>query len=249
MYTRIKTESEIENMRAGGKILAQVLERLKTHVKPGVTTQSLNDIATKEIKKLGGEAAFLGYQGFPSVICISVNDAVVHGIPDETKLRDGDIVSMDLGIRYKGMIVDGARTIVCGASNAQKDNLLKYTQSSLEAGLTVIKHGCKTGDIGNAVQTVLLKGNYGIVRDLVGHGVGHAIHEDPNVPNFGRANTGDRLVAGMTIAVEPMATIGKEAVYTDVDGWTVRTQDGSLSAHFEDTILITQDGFEVLTAL
>lgn len=250
MYTRVKTDQEIENMRIGGKMLATVLERLRPEVVPGISAKDLADLARKELKKLGGEPAFFGYQGFPDVICISVNDEVVHGIPKKsTVLKDGDIVSLDFGVRYKGMIVDAAISVVCGESTEEKDTLLKLTEDSLHAGLAVIKNGCKVGDIGFAVQKVLDKKNYGIVRDLVGHGVGHAVHEDPNIPNTGRKGSGDTLVAGMTIAVEPMATLGKEGVYTDVDGWTIKTKDGSLAAHFEHTVLITDNGFEILTAV
>lgn len=248
MFTRVKTDVEIEAMRSGGKILAAVLQHLAPKVEPGISTKELSNLAAKELKSLGGQPAFLGYQGFPEVICISINDEVVHGIPkDTTILQSGDVVSLDLGVLYKGMIVDGAVTVVCGTSDQKRDNLLEYTRSSLDEGLAAIKDGCHVGDIGYAVQKVLDKHGYGIVRDLVGHGVGHAIHEDPNIPNYGQKNTGAKLVSGMTMAIEPMATTGRDAIYTDSDGWTIRTRDGSLAAHFEHTVLVTKGGCEILT--
>lgn len=248
MFTRVKTDEEIEAMREGGKILAAVLQHLSPKVEVGASTKDLAKAAAKELKSLGGQPAFLGYQGFSEVICISLNDEVVHGIPKENNiLKSGDVVSLDLGVMYKGMIVDSAITLVCGSSDQTRDNLLRYTKASLEEGLAVIHDGCRVGDIGFAVEKVLAGHGYGIVRDLVGHGVGHAIHEDPNIPNYGRKNTGVTLVAGMTLAIEPMATTGKDAVYTDEDGWTVKTKDGSLAAHFEHTILVTRDGCEILT--
>lgn len=249
MYTRVKTSEEIDAMRTGGRMLAQVLSHLRTKVQPGVTTQALNDIADSELRSLGAEPAFLGYEGFPGSICISVNEEVVHGIPREDRvLSDGDIVSLDFGVRYKGLITDSAITVICGRANKQLEELIRYTEQSLQEGLAVIKNGCRTGDIGFAVQKVLDKHGYGIVRDLVGHGVGHGVHEDPNIPNYGRKNTGPKLVAGMTLAIEPMATLGREAILIDkTDGWTVRTADGSLAAHFEHTVLVTMDACEILT--
>jgi methionyl aminopeptidase len=248
MYTRVKTLPEIEAMRTGGRILAQVLDTLKPRVTAGISTKELNDIAAAELKALGAQAAFLGYQGFPESICISVNDEVVHGIPSRDNIiKDGDIVSLDFGVMYKGMITDAAISVVCGRGTHQVKDLLKYTEQSLYEGLSVIKNGCHAGDIGQAVQQVLDKHRYGIIRELVGHGVGHAVHEDPNIPNYGRKNTGPELVAGMTLAIEPMATLGREAVVVDPDGWTVRTRDGSWAAHFEHTVLVTDEGFEILT--
>lgn len=248
MYTRVKTNQEIETMRTGGQILAKVLSALTPLVKPGISTKKLNELAAGEIKSRGAEAAFLGYQGFPMSICISVNDEVVHGIPRDDKIiNGGDIVSLDLGIRYKGMITDGAVSVVCGRGTKQTQELLKYTEQSLYEALAVIKSGCHAGDIGFAVQKVLDKQRYGIVRDLVGHGVGHDVHEDPNIPNYGCKNTGPKLAAGMTLAIEPMATLGGDGVVLDPDGWTVRTRDGSWSAHFEHTVLITDEACEILT--
>ena len=235
-------------MRTGGKILAQVLNLLKTKVVAGISTKELNDQAARELKSLGAEAAFLGYKSFPESICISVNDEVVHGIPKSQKIiKEGDVVSLDLGVIYKGLITDGAISVICGKGTKPAKDLLMYTEQALQEALSVIKDGCHAGDVGYAIQNVLDKQKYGIVRDLVGHGVGHAVHEDPNIPNYGRKNTGSLLSRGMTVAIEPMATLGREAVTIDPDGWTVRTNDGSLAAHFEHTVLITDDGCEVLT--
>jgi methionyl aminopeptidase len=248
MYTRVKTDTEIANMRESGRMLATVLEALRPQVVGGISTGELDQIARKQLKALGGKPAFLGYQGFPATICISVNDEVVHGIPSNTRIiQDGDIVSLDFGVNYKGMITDSAISVICGEGNQQIHDLVRYTEESLMNGLSVIKDGCKTGDIGNAVQRILNAHNYGIVRDLVGHGVGHEVHEDPNIPNYGKKGSGDRLVAGMTIAIEPMATLGTEKVILDQDEWTIKTRDGSLAAHFEHTVLITHSGYEILT--
>lgn len=252
MYTRIKTVEEIQNMRKSGKILAEVHKKLIDAVKPGITTKKLAEIAEKEIKKLGGESAFLGYGApspFPDVICISVNDEVVHGIPSaDTTLKDGDIVSLDLGVIYNGMITDSAISVICGKADPKVQEFLDITKKSLFAGLKVIKDGCQVGDISFEIQKKLEANNYGVVRDLVGHGVGHEVHEDPNIPNFGRRKTGPKLVSGMTLAIEPMSTFGNYGVYIKDDGWTVCTNDGSLSAHFEHTILVTDKGCEILTA-
>jgi len=238
-------------MRKSGRMLATVLTFLRDKTVPGATTKELADMAAKELKSLGGEAPFLGYFGFPDVICISVNDEVVHGIPSKNKIiQNGDIVSLDFGVKYRGMITDSAITVVAGKPLSPKDvELIKNTERSMMAGIGVVRDGVKTGDIGAAVEAVLSKGHYGIVRDLVGHGVGHEIHEDPNVPNYGRPNTGTQLAKDMTIAIEPMATLGTEKVYIAEDGWTVLTQDGSRAAHFEHTVAITDDGAEIMTTL
>jgi methionyl aminopeptidase len=251
MQTKVKTAREIRAMRESGQMLAQVLSTLKPQVVPGVTTQQLADIAGKELKTLGGEPAFLGYQGFKSVICISLNDEVVHGIPSPDRvIKNGDIVGLDFGVTYQGMITDGAISVIAGKPlKPAHSKLLQITERSLAAGIAAVHGNVRTGDIGAAIEAVLKPAGYGIVRDLVGHGVGHHVHEDPNIPNYGRANTGPWLEAGMTIAIEPMATLGGERVYIDDDGWTVQTHDGSWSAHFEHSVLITEDGAEILTEL
>lgn len=248
MYTRVKTDAEIAAMRESGRLLGQVLNVLVASVDVGMSTKEIATIAAKELKALGGKPAFLGYEGFRDVLCTSVNDAVVHGIPSNSLvLQDGDIIGLDFGVTYRGMITDAARSVIVGTPKKSDQKLLQATLESLDAGIFAVHDGCKIGDIAAAVQAVLDRGAYGIVRDLVGHGVGHQVHEDPNIPNYGKAGTGDRLEAGMTIAIEPMATKGDWRVRLHPDGWTVLTADGSRSAHFEDTILITQDGAEILT--
>lgn len=249
MYTRVKTDSEVAAMRVSGGMLATVLQLLRSKVEPGITTLELADIAARELQALGGKPAFLGYQGFPHVLCTSVNDAVVHGIPSgEMELKSGDLVGLDFGVIYNGMITDSAITVIVGKALSKKQELLvRDTERAMFAGIDAVQAGVKTGDIGAAVEAVLTPGGYGIVRDLVGHGVGHELHEDPNIPNFGPSGIGPVLQAGMTIAVEPMATLGSEAVYIAEDEWTVLTRDGSRSAHFEHTILITESGAEILT--
>ena len=227
--------------------MAEVLQITSNYVTAGRTTYDLAKVAEKEIVKRGAIPSFLGYQGFPSALCTSVNDAVVHGIPStKVVLREGDIIGLDLGVTYQNMIVDGACTVPVGSISEDRQKLLATTERSLNEGLSQIKEGCTVGDIGSAIEVVLKKDNYGIVRDLVGHGVGHQVHEDPNIPNYGKKGSGERLLTGMTIAVEPMATLGGEKIYIDTDGWTVRTSDGSVSAHFEHTVLITENGHEIL---
>jgi methionyl aminopeptidase len=248
MFTRIKTDKEIEAMRIGGQMLASVLQYLKPKVAMGVSTKDLANWAAKEMRSIGAEPAFLGFQGFPDVICISVNDEIVHGIPKETHMiKEGDVVKLDLGVVHKGMVVDGAISVICGLSTQPKDDLLLFTEQALTEGLAVVQGGVRIGDIGYAIEKVLSQHKLGVVRDLVGHGVGHNVHEEPNIPNYGRKNTGPALLSGMTVAIEPMSTLGAEGIITDDDGWTVRTIDGSLAAQFEHTVLITESGCEILT--
>lgn len=251
MQTKIKTASEIKAMRHSGRLLATVLATLKEAVEPGMTTKDIAEIAKREIRGTGGIPSFLGQYGFPDVICISLNDEIVHGIPSKKRvLRSGDIVSMDFGVTYDGMITDSAVSVIVGdAKNPKTEKLLRDTEASLFAGVNELKDGVRVGDISHAVQQVLDRGGYGVVRDMVGHGVGHELHEEPNIPNYGKKGTGPKLSAGMTIAIEPMATLGDFRVYIDVDGWTVRSNDKSLSAHFEHTVLITENGSEILTQL
>ncbi|MEO8104709.1 MAG: type I methionyl aminopeptidase [Candidatus Saccharibacteria bacterium] len=251
MQTKIKTASEISAMRDSGRMLATVLQTLVSHAVPGMTTKDLASIAALELKALGGKGSFLGYQGFPDVLCVSLNNEVVHGIPNKERVvADGDILSMDFGVTYKGMITDGARSMIVGKPKQQRHKeLVDRTERSLIAGIGAVHDQVRTGDIGAAVQAVLDKFHYGIVRDLVGHGVGHHLHEDPNIPNYGRPHTGPWLSAGMTIAIEPMSTLGTDNVMVARDGWTILTTDGSWSAHFEHTVLITDDGAEILTTL
>lgn len=251
MTTKVKTASEITAMRKSGRMLATVLQKLKQELQPGMSTLDLSKIAEKELAGLGGEAAFKGYQGFPEVLCVSVNDEIVHGIPRADKIvKDGDIVGLDFGVKYKGMITDAAISVIAGKPKQQGHiRLVERTERALEEGIAAVHDGVRTGDIGAAVEGYLKQYKYGIVRDLVGHGVGHEVHEDPNIPNYGRADTGPWLEAGMTIAIEPMVTLGSEKVYIGEDHWTVLTSDHSWSAHFEHTVLITKDGAEILTKL
>ena len=243
MLTTVKNPAEIAAM------LATVLNILSKQATVGMTTKDLANIAAVELNKLGGAPAFLGYQGFPDVLCTSINQEVVHGIPSVNRvLQDGDIVSLDFGVIYKGMITDGAISLIVGKPISQKDvDLVKYTERSLLSGIAAVKDGARTGDIGAAVEKELSKHGYGIVRDLVGHGVGNELHEDPNIPNYGRANTGVQLKKHMTIAIEPMSTLRGDRVYIGSDGWTVQTWDDSRSAHFEHTVLIQDDDAEILT--
>lgn len=251
MFTKIKTDTEIIAMRHSGKLLATVLATLKEAIEPGMTTKDLSEIAKRELRGTGGQPTFLGQYGFTDVLCVSVNDEVVHGIPsDKHLINEGDLVSMDFGVTYDGMITDSAITIAVGKEvNPKATKLVEDTKASLHAGIAVLHDKVKVGDIAAAVQAVLDRGGYGIVRDLVGHGVGHELHEDPNIPNHGKAGTGPELFKGMTIAIEPMATLGTHKIIVDEDGWTVKTQDGSRAAHFEHTILITENGAEILTIL
>jgi len=251
MYTKVKTLAEIDAMRESGRMLATVLEYLQKVIEPGQSTKDIADYAAKELKTLGGKPAFLGYHGFPDVICISVNDEVVHGIPRNSRIiAEGDLVGLDFGVSYQNMITDAAVTIIAGkAIDPSHTKLLEVTKESLYTGVKQVKDGVQTEDIGFAIQQVLEKQGYGIVRDLVGHGVGHHVHEDPNVPNYGKKGHGERLQAGMTIAIEPMATLGEYKVVMDPDHWTIRTADRSLAAHFEHTVLITENGSEILTKL
>lgn len=244
-----KSKAEIAAMRASGKILAQVLEKILPTIKTGITTREIALIAATEIKRLKAKPAFLNYGGFPDVICVSVNDQVVHGLPGDYVIKKGDLVSVDLGIKYQGMITDAARTVLVDSKDPVKQKLLNTTRDALNAGIGVIKDGITTGDIGCTIQQVLEKQGLGVVRALVGHGVGRQVHEAPNVPNYGHKHSGDTLMAGATLAIEPMATLGSYDIYTTADGWSIATKDGSLSAHFEDTVLVTKTGTEILTRL
>lgn len=251
MQTRVKTDTEIQAMRESGRLLATVLATLKEALQPGMSTKDLAAIAKRELRGTGGVPTFLGQYGFPDVICISVNDEIVHGIPSEKRIiKPGDIVSLDFGVTYDGMITDSATTVIAGTkAPVHIKKLVSDTEAALHAGIMVCRAGVRVGDIGHAIESALKQGNYGVVRDLVGHGVGHELHEDPNIPNYGKPGTGEQLSAGMTIAIEPMATLGDFRVYIDVDGWTVKSNDRSLAAHFEHTILITEEGAEILTKL
>jgi methionyl aminopeptidase len=246
-----KTDAEIQAMRDGGKILAQIFEGLKERAKPGVSEKELDAWVEGEIKARGAIATYKTDEvKFPAVICISTNEKIVHGIPTDYVLQDGDVVGFDLVITYNGMKTDSAFTMVIGGKpNGAQKHLIQATEQSLYAGIDAIKGPVRTGDISAAVEKVLDDAKLGIIRDLVGHGVGHEMHEPPEVANYGRKGTGHLLTPGDTIAIEPMATLGGEKITVEEDGWTIATWDGSLAAHFEHTILITEDGAEILTQL
>lgn len=246
-----KTPEQIEAMREGGKLLATIYEGLRKQVHAGVTELELDGWVAREIKALGAVATYKTPEvNFPNVICISTNDEIVHGIPTEYALETGDLVSFDLVITYKNMKTDSAFTMVVDEKpSGVKKHLLSVTERSLYAGIDAIKGPVRTGDIGAAVEAVLDAGKLGIIRELVGHGVGQEMHMAPDIPNYGRRGSGILLQPGDTIAIEPMATLGGERVKTDPDGWTIRTRDGSLSAHFEHTVLVTETGAEILTTL
>lgn len=250
MMTRVKTVAELADQRQSGQMNATILELLGTSLQAGMTTKDLAIIAANELKKLGGKPTFLGYGGFPDVLCVSVNHEIVHGIPNGYVLEEGDIVSFDFGVTYNGMITDAARTKIVGnTASANIRQLVTGTLAALDKGIEVLKDGVRVGTIASAVEKEMQKYGFGIVRDLVGHGVGHELHEDPNIPNYSTGHKGPILHSGMTIAIEPMATLGSYAVYTAADGWTILSKDHSMAAHFEDTILITDNGAEVLTRL
>lgn len=237
-------------MRRAGKILASTLQHVKKNTRAGMSTKDLANLAGAELKRQGGKPSFLGHEGFPDVLCVSINDEVVHGIPRADHiLKVGDIVSVDFGVTIDGMITDGAISYALGDAHLKIKELIDTTEASLMAGIQVLKDGVRVGDVSSAVQKALQRRDLGIVRELVGHGVGHELHEDPNIPNYGFAGSGPVLKAGMTIAIEPMATLGGYDVVIDKDGWTIRTKDKSLAAHFEHTILITDRGYEILTAV
>ena len=253
MQTGLKTEAQIQAMRECGKILATIYDDLKKYVRAGMTELEIDAWVEGEIKRHGAEATYKTSEvNFPNAICISTNDEIVHSVPTEYVLEKGDVVSFDLVITYKGMKTDSAFTMVIDEQpTGIKKHLLNVTERSLYAGIDAIKGPVYTGDIGAAVEKVLNDGKLGIIRDLVGHGVGLEMHMPPDVPNYGRKGTGVLLKPGDTIAIEPMATLGGEKIVTDTagDGWTISTRDGSLAAHFEHTVLITKDGAEILTSL
>jgi methionyl aminopeptidase len=251
MQTGVKTPAQIQAMREGGKILATIYDNLKKHVAVGMTELEVDAWVAKEIERHGAIATYKTAEvNFPNVICISTNDEIVHGVPTDYAFEQGDIVSFDLVITYKGMKTDSAFSMVVGEKlTGAKKHLLSVTERSLYAGIDAIKGPIYTGDIGAAVEAVLEAGKLGIVRELVGHGVGLEMHMPPEIPNYGQKGTGVLLQPGDTIAIEPMAMLGKERIKTDGDGWTIRTADGSLAAHFEHTVLVTETGAEILTQL
>lgn len=245
----IKSESELAIMRVAGAIAAEVLEELATFVRPGVTTRQVDEFAGEAMKRRGAKSAFLGYRKYPCQTCISVNDEVVHGLANERQLRFGDIVSIDCGVTYKGYIGDTATTLAVGGCGVAAQRLMDVTQQALQKGIAQAIAGNRVTDISRAVQTFVEGNGYSVVREFVGHGVGRSVHEEPQVPNFVEPGSSQKLRAGMTIAIEPMVNAGRADVKILKDGWTVVTQDGSLSAHFEHTVLITAGEPEILTCV
>jgi len=245
----LKSTQEIEKMRRAGKVVREVLELVRAQVKPGATTLDLEKVAEARIAELGARPAFKGYHGYPCVLCTSVNSEVVHGIPSKKRvLKEGDIVSVDCGAIVDGYYGDAAITVPVGEKVAPDiARLLAVTEKSLHAGISAVKPGATLGDIGAAVQGVVESEGFSVVRDFVGHGIGSSMHEDPQVPNFGQAGQGMKLRTGMVLAIEPMVNAGKPEVRVLRDGWTAVTDDGSMSAHFEHTVAVTDTGARVLT--
>lgn len=243
----LRTPAEIEQMRRAGSLVGQVLERLREHVAPGVSTRELDAIAENMICSRGGVPSFKGYRGYPASICASVNNEIIHGIPGDRMLVDGDIISIDCGAMLGGYHGDAAMTFPVGPVSAEAEKLMTVTREALNAGIAMARLKMRLGDIGNAIQRHVEANGFSVVRDFVGHGIGRHMHEDPQIPNFGPAGMGMRLRTGMVLAIEPMVNAGVHEVVVMDDGWTACTRDGSLSAHFEHTVAITDDGPEVLT--
>ena len=245
---RVKNQDQILAMREAGRITAQALVAARECVREGISTYELDTVIRNTIERAGAKPSFLGYAGFPGSACISINDEVIHGIPSKKRiLMEGDIVKIDVGAYYKGFHGDSARTIPVGRVSAEAERLIEATEKSFWAGVEQAKSGNRIGDIGNAIESCIKQYGYSVVRRYIGHGVGHELHEAPDVPNFGTAGRGVRLCNGMVIAIEPMVNVGSHDVKEMSDGWTVKTADGTLSAHYENTVAITSEGVMVLT--
>jgi methionyl aminopeptidase len=246
MAAVLKTPGEIELMDRANQIVHQVLDEVGARIAPGVTTRELDRLAERVIRDAGGVPAFLNYRGYPATLCISVNDVIVHGIPGDLPLREGDIAGIDCGVFYKGYCGDAARTFAVGEVSGEAKRLLEVTQEALRLAVAQVRPGGRVQDIGWAVQRHAESHGYSVVREFTGHGVGTSLHEDPQVPNFGEPGKGPKLKPGMVLAIEPMVNAGKSGVKMDADGWTARTEDGSLSAHFEFSVAVTPTGARVL---
>ncbi len=242
-----KTPREIRIMRDAGRIVAHTFQELEPYLQPGITTAELDARAETFIKSQGATPSFKGYNGFKGSICTSVNEEVVHGIPGKRVLKNGDLISLDIGALYNGFHGDSARTYPIGAPSVEVQNLLKVTEAALFAGLEQIKPKTRLTTISHAIQTYVESNGYSIIREMVGHGIGKELHEDPDVPNFGPPHHGPRLIPGMVLAVEPMVAIGHRQIRVLDDDWTIVTTDGSWTAHFEHTVAVTENGFEILT--
>ena len=245
----VKSADELKAMREAGKVVASVIFLLTNSVQPGLKTRNLDELAAKEIKRLGAKPAFLGYRGFPGTICTSVNEEIVHGIPGERVLQEGDLVKVDVGAIVDGLYGDAAVTLGVGKISSKAEALINATRESLNAGIMAVAAGVKLGDIGSAVQDYAEARGYGVVREYVGHGIGRALHEDPQIPNYGEKGKGFTLKKGMAIAIEPMLNIGTWRTKVLEDQWTVVSQDRSLSAHFEHSMIVTDGEAEILTKL
>ncbi|HZC19604.1 MAG TPA: type I methionyl aminopeptidase [Rubrobacteraceae bacterium] len=244
-----KSAGELEAMREGGRITAACLGMLAENVRAGVSTRELDRMAEDFIRARGATPEFKGYQGFPASICVSPNAMIVHGIPGSYRLKAGDIISLDVGVRYEGFVTDSATTVAVGEVPEETEGLLRITQQCLWAATQQVRVGKRLGDIGHAIQALAESRGYGVVRDLVSHGVGRSMHEEPQIPNYGRPGTGPRLLPGMTFAIEPMITLGSYDIrVSEWDGWSIYTADNSLAAHYEHTVAVTENGPWVLTA-
>ena len=253
--TILKNIEDINKLREGGKILASVLREAASRALPGAKTTELDKLAEKIIKEAGGRPSFKNYKTaddkipYPASLCVSINEEVVHGIPGERVLKDGDIVSLDLGMEYKGFYTDSAVTVSVGEASEQAKKLIETTKEALNLGIMAVKNGAFTGDIGYAIQSFAEKNGFNVIRKLVGHGLGRKVHETPEVPNFGAKGKGEILREGEVIAIEPMITAGRHDIYLDKNWWTWKTKDGSLSAHFEHTVIVTKNGAEIITKI
>jgi methionyl aminopeptidase len=244
-----RSQSEIEKLRRVNQLVGRILAELRRTVAPGVTTHDIDALAERRVREAGAEPAFKGYHGYPATVCASVNEQVVHGIPSSRALVEGDILSIDMGAKLDGFYGDCAVTVPVGSISAEAASLLKVTEEALFRGIAAVKPGARVSDIGAAVQRHVEAQGYSVVREFVGHGIGTALHEEPQVANYGPGGTGPRLSEGMVIAIEPMVNAGKAAVKVLSDGWTAVTVDRSLSAHFEHTVVVTREGTEILTLL
>ena len=243
----IKSVAQIEKMRASGALLKQVLDELRVHIKPGVTTLELDRLAERMIRDAGAEPSFKGYNGFPYTLCASVDDQVVHGFATDEPLRKGQLLSLDCGAKLNGYHSDSAFSVLVGGGSAQAQKLIDVTEQCFWEGVKYARAGMKLGDIGHAIQTLAEKYGYGVIREMCGHGLGQELHEDPCVPNYGKPGRGVKLEPGMTIAIEPMISMGSRRIYIEDNDWTAVTQDHSLCSHYEHTVLITEGDPELLT--
>ena len=247
---QLKNSLQIKDMKEAGRITGEALLVAREHVREGISTYELDKLIREHIERSGAKPSFLGYGGFPASACISINDEVIHGIPSKKRiLREGDIVKVDVGAFYRGFHGDAARTIPVGKVSDEALKLIEVTRKSFFDGVNALRAGGRIGDVGSAIQTTVESNGYSVVKKYIGHGVGHELHESPDVPNFGTAGRGVRLCAGMTLAIEPMVNIGSSEVYELPDGWTVKTSDASLSAHYENTVALTSEGAMILTLI